>query len=224
MTKVCSNCHKSIEQNTMFCIYCGASLSGALPVKNSLHHKKEKVLGPPQSHSQRKLKVVLLAGVLILAAGWFYANIPAKTNPIIDAQPAVTDEIKYPGTGQQMFDIPMKVMEGKIRIPLDLIQQKKFVAFQYVTPANNVPLLAYISNEGKLVTAVSMCEPCNSKRFHIQGEKLVCNSCGSTWELNNLDAISGACGKYPPDAIPSVVLGNEILIDEIVVANWKRRI
>lgn len=69
-----------------------------------------------------------------------------------------------------------------------------------------------------------MCEPCNSTEFHIEGNNLICNSCGTTWNLNDLNAISGSCGRYPPDPIPSMVVGNEIQIDEYLVTNWKRRV
>lgn len=123
-----------------------------------------------------------------------------------------------------MFDVPSKVQNGKIIIPLDLLKERKFLAFNYTTERNNVPLLAYITGEGKILTAVSMCEPCNSTRFHIKGDKLVCNTCGSTWELNDLEAVSGSCGRYPPDALPNTIIGNDIQIDEQLVARWQRRI
>jgi hypothetical protein len=123
-----------------------------------------------------------------------------------------------------MFDIPSRVEEGKIIIPLDVVKERKFVAFNYTTPTNVVPLLAYVSGEGKIVTAVSMCEPCNSKRFHMKGDKLICNSCGTTWEVDNLEAVSGSCGKYPPDALPNIVVGDQIQIDAQTVATWQRRV
>ena len=224
MTNNCRNCKKSVDQDAKFCTRCGVSLSGKQPVKNNLQRKKEKVLGKQQAQQRSKIKIIMVVGAILLTAGWFYASLPKKTNPIIDAQPELLAEVKYPSSGQQMFDIPANIVNGKIIVPLELVKQRKFVSFLYNSAVNTIPLLAYISNKGKLVTAVSMCEPCSSKRFHITGEKLVCNSCGSTWELNNLEALSGACGKYPPDAIPSAVSGNEIQIDEAVVANWQPRI
>ena len=80
------------------------------------------------------------------------------------------------------------------------------------------------TEDGKVITAISICEPCDSKSFHIKGSNLICNSCGTTWDLNNLDAISGSCGKYPPDPIQSRVVGNEIQIDEYLVTGWTRRV
>ena len=118
----------------------------------------------------------------------------------------------------------MKVENGKIIIPLNDIKKEKFVSFTYNGNNGTVPLLAYISEEGKVITAISMCEPCNSTTFHIKSNELVCNSCGTTWEIDNLEAISGSCGKYPPDPIPSIVVGDEVQINEHSVTNWRRRI
>ena len=224
MTNVCWHCKRTLAGEASFCTHCGASLKGKESARETLQHKKEKVLGKQQSEQRRKLRPFLIVVVILVTGGWLVVNLPKKTNPVIVAQPVVAASMKYPDGGQQMFDIPVKIADGKIIVPLNVVMARKFISFLYSNSDNSVPLLAYISNEGRLVTAVSMCEPCNSKRFHIQGEKLVCNSCGSTWELNNLDAVSGACGKYPPDAIPSVISGNEIQIDEAVVANWQRRI
>jgi len=136
----------------------------------------------------------------------------------------VTSGIAYPESGQPMVDVQTTVANGKINVSFDAVTSKKFVAFSYFTKRRNVALLAYVSGEGKVVTAVSMCEPCNSRRFHIKGETLVCNACGSTWELDNLQSISGACGKYPPDVLPNTVVGQEVQIDESLVAGWQPRI
>jgi hypothetical protein len=69
-----------------------------------------------------------------------------------------------------------------------------------------------------------MCEPCNSESFHIVSDELVCDACGTTWQLNNLEAISGSCGKYPPDPIPSSVKEGNIIINAADVEKWQRRV
>ena len=224
MANFCSDCGRSVLQNARFCTSCGAAIEGVQPAEVNRQNKRDKVLGRQRPKRTNRLRTAIIIGIVLLFGGWLYANLPERANPKIEAQPVVASSINYSRSGQQMFDIPSKVENGKIVISLDVVKEKKFVAFNYVSPKNTVPLLAYISGEGKLVTAVSMCEPCNSKRFHIKAEELVCNACGSTWELDNLQAISGACGKYPPDAIPSVVVGNEVQIDEAIVARWQRRI
>jgi uncharacterized membrane protein len=163
---------------------------------------------------------------VILATGLFTLvnMILPQTNPIIEKQPVVSTEVSYPPSPTEMKPIKATVENGLIILPLDLVKQQKFVRFSYQSPRGEVPLLAYISTEGKIVTAVSMCEPCNSTRFHIRSDELVCNSCGTTWELDNLNGTSGACQAYPPDPLPSVVVGNEIQIDAAKVAAWVPRV
>jgi hypothetical protein len=182
------------------------------------------VLAKHQQKKRSRFRTPVIAGCIILAGVWVYVNLPKAGNKTVNTQPVVAAGTKFPATDQQMVDIPSRVESGNIILPLDLVKEKKFVAFNYQMPNNTVPLLAYVSGEGKIVTAISMCEPCNSHRFHIKGDELICNSCGSKWKVDNLEAISGSCGKYPPDAIPNVVAGNEIQINAQLVANWQRRI
>ncbi|WP_460001777.1 Fe-S-containing protein [Paradesulfitobacterium aromaticivorans] len=38
---------------------------------------------------------------------------------------------------------------------------------------------AYLTPAGRVMVASSFCEPCYSRRFHIEGDVLVCNTCGN---------------------------------------------
>jgi hypothetical protein len=224
MAHFCSHCGKPIVPNAEFCTHCGTFLTGKKPARKEWHDKREKVLRQNNPLPKRWVKPAAITALFVAAFIWVYANLPEGGNPIIKESPVVVEPARYSLVGEQMFDTPSKVENGKIIIPLSLVKEKKFIAFNYESPANVVPLLAYVTTEGKIVTAVSMCEPCNSKRFHIKGEELICNSCGSKWKVNNLEAISGSCGKYPPDAIPNTLVGSDIQIDEQIVAQWQRRI
>lgn len=224
MAKYCSQCGNPLTQGAGFCTHCGSPATDTHPTRANLQSKRDKVMGKWKSTKNKRTKTLLIIGFIAVLGGWLYTNLPESSNPTIKTQPVVMNPTAYPPTRQDMISIASKVENGKIIIPLAAVKEKKFVAFNYVAPTKTVPLLAYISGEGKLVTAVSMCEPCDSKRFHIRGEQLVCNACDSTWELNTLQAISGACGRYPPDAIPSEVVADEVQIDEAIVARWQRRI
>jgi len=162
--------------------------------------------------------------LIVLAGGWVYINMSVEKNPIIESQPVIAGATKYPETVRGMSMVLSSVADGIITVPLREIEQNKFIAFEYVDGPVPVPLLAYISGAGKLITAVRMCEPCNSEKFHIQGELIVCDACGTTWHLNDLTAVSGACGKYPPDAIPSIITDSTVQINEALVSGWRRRI
>jgi len=223
MANYCSHCGKPMVQNANFCTHCGTTIK-ATELKQQLQHKRERVVGTEGPQKRNWIRTGIILGLLSLFGVWIYANLPKRGNPIIASQPVVAVAATYSQAPQQMVDISVRTENGKIVIPLEVVQHRKFVAFSSNNPQNTVPLLAYVSGEGKIITAVSMCEPCNSQRFHIQENKLVCNACGSTWELNSLESISGSCGKFPPDAVPNTIVGNEIQIEEAVVANWQRRI
>ena len=224
MANFCSRCGKQLQEGTEFCINCGHSIRGKAPAQPDLHVKKEKVLGSGSGRKRRRKAVVIVCAAVAILAIYVYSILPVPGNKLLRAQPVVAPGARYPVTGQQMTDVPVKVAGGKISVPLDLVLARKFVAFSYEDSRTSVPLLAYVSGEGKIVTAVSMCEPCNSRRFHIQGGEIVCNSCGTKWKINTMEAISGSCGKYPPDVVPNTIAGNEIIIDEETVAQWQRRI
>lgn len=224
MKNFCSQCGKPIVPSAEFCTHCGTSLTGKKPARKEWHDKREKVLRQNTPRHKRWRIPATVATLFVAALVWVYANLPEGGNPVVKAQPVVVEPAKYSSKGQQMFDIPATVEKGNIIVPLELVKEKKFVAFKYESPASTVPMLAYVTTEGKIATAVSMCEPCNSTRFHISGEELVCNACGSTWKVKNLEALTGGCSKYPPDAVPNVIVGNQIQINEQTVARWQRRI
>jgi hypothetical protein len=71
--------------------------------------------------------------------------------------------------------------------------------------------------------AVRICEPCNGFSFHIEGNQIVCDSCGTRWDLETFKGISGGCQGYPPDVLPSTQEGGKLLVEEAKVVNWKPR-
>lgn len=220
----CPQCGEKINGKIKFCPSCGHKIAeGPTANHNGSNSKRERVLN--QENSRNK-KGIITAGVIVLfvSAIIFYINAkPSKEEAVINQQPKITGAVNYPLTRFDHFYSIAFARDGKIILPLDVVKEKKFVKFDYQGTNSSIPLLAFITEDGKVVTAISLCEPCDSKDFHIQGSNLICNSCGTTWNLNNLDAISGSCGRYPPDPVPSKVVGNEIQIDEYIVTSWTRR-
>ena len=226
----CPDCGNKINSNVKFCPNCGNSLAVNGSSQPKVNHskaqrnKREMVLNKQSNTSRRGLYVGLTI-VLFISALIFYLNAkPSKEAAIIEEQPKVSEAVSYPNTRYDHSYSIAYAKDGKIIFPLDVVKERKFVKFDYIVQNITIPLLAYLTEDGKVVTAISLCEPCDSKSFHIKGSDLICNSCGTTWNLNDLDAISGSCGKYPPDPIPSKVIGNEIQIDEYLVTGWTRRV
>lgn len=223
MAQFCVECGTRLQDGAKFCIHCGVSASDVNSSRPRWQEKKERVLGK-KGHKKNSLKnIMIILGVGVLG-GWVYLNIPESGNPVLKESPSVTAPAYYNEAGEQMTNATAQVENGFIVLPLDVVREKRFVRFMYGEQTYGLPLLAYVTNDGKIVTAVSMCEPCNSTTFHLSGKNMICNSCGTTWDLNTLEAISGSCGKYPPDVLPNTIVGNEIHIDERSAAQWRRRI
>jgi len=215
----CPKCQTKNQDSSRFCKKCGLQLSNS-----SFQDKKEKVLG------ERKGKPywvpISLATIAIALAGIGYWVIQGNTeaNPKVTSQPKVSSKVDYAGQTVRMTDIQAKVEKGQISIPLSEVMEKKMVRFEYQGKGGVVPLLAYVTQSGRVVTAVSMCEPCKSTRFHIKDKTLVCNACYTEWDLENLKGIKGGCLNYPPDVIPSTIEKGRILIEEKIVEEWKPRV
>ena len=217
--KACPKCQTKNQDSSDFCKRCGVKLSGPL-----FKDKKEKVLGDKKGKS---LWITISMAIFAIAlTGMGYWIIQGKTNadPRVSSQPKVGGSVDYTGQTVRMTDVQAKVGDGKISIPLEVVMEKKIVRFEYEGKGTSIPLLSYMTQAGKIVTAVSMCEPCKSTRFHIKEKILVCNSCYTEWNLETLKGIKGGCLNYPPDILPSTIEKNRIVIDEKAVTQWKPRV
>lgn len=121
---------------------------------------------------------------------------------------------------------------GDVVINLNEIKTKKTTTFEVPgisftlnngTAFNSLPLLAYVSPKGNVVVATSLCEPCSGITFHVEGDQLVCNSCGTRWTLDGLQGVSGGCLTYPPETVKYTVQGDNLIIKKADLQNWKPR-
>jgi uncharacterized membrane protein len=215
----CPKCQTKNQDSSIFCKKCGFQLSGS-----SFQDKKEKVLGEKKrKHLWIPISLAVVAAALVVA-GYLVIQGNTGANPKVSSQPKVIEKVDYSGQTVRMTDIQAKVEKGKISILIEVVKEKKIVYFQYEGNGVIIPLLAYVTQNGRVVTAVSMCEPCKSTRFHINDKKIVCNACATEWHLETLKGIQGGCLNYPPDVIPSTIEKDRIQIDEKIVTQWKPRV
>jgi len=250
--KLCPVCGNETRAEAKFCTSCGANIATSAqidsrpsatktadksatktadksatkaadkedPAYQAAHQKTKN----PLSRKAKRLYVTaitLLSGLFLYL---FVTHLPGGAHPVIANQPEVAMATMYMGKTITPEPIDVQVDGGKITFPLATVLQYHAVAFSITTPTGSVPLLAYVSSDGKLVTSIRMCEPCNSNKFTIEGTELACGNCETRWKLSNLEGIQGSCQKYPPDPIPSIVEGNRVIIEEATVINWKMRI
>ena len=217
--KACPKCQTKNQDSNSFCKKCGFQLSGS-----SFQDKKEKVLGERKRKPYWVPISLAVVAVVLAGVGYWLIKGDSAADPRVSSQPKVSGKVDYAGQSIRMADIQAKVENGKISIPLDVLKEKKMVRFEYENNGNKIPLLAYVTPSGRVVTAVSMCEPCRSTRFHINDKKIVCNACGTEWNLETLKGIQGGCLNYPPDVIPSMIEKDRIQIDEKNITQWKPRV
>ena len=217
--KGCPKCQTKNQDSYNFCKKCGFQLSGS-----SFQDKKEKVLGERKRKPYWVPISLAVVAVVLAGVGYWLIKGDSAADPRVSSQPKVSGKVDYAGQKIAMADIQAKVEKGKISIPLDVVKEKKMVRFEYENNGLRVPLLSYITQSGRVVTAVSMCEPCRSTRFHIEDKKIVCNACGTEWNLETLKGIQGGCLNYPPDVIPSTIEKDRIQIDEKNITQWKPRV
>ncbi len=212
---LCTVCGKQLSDGIKFCSSCGAPIE--------LRTSTKAVRKPMSSKAKVAYSVILLS-LVSLFLFFFIEHLPGKPDPVIEKQPDVAMATMYTDIILEQQYIEMRDENGKVIIPLNLLLEKKIVSFDYQDESQTIPLLAFINTDGKLVTCIRLCEPCNSKTFSIKGGVLACGNCETEWKQNNLEGIQGSCQKYPPLPIPSVLVGSEIQISKDILRAWRMRI
>jgi hypothetical protein len=210
--------------------------------------KRKPSAKPAQHRSKREqfeeagrfpVKKAVIAGVVVvvIAVGAF-VGIRAYENSVQAGGPVVSQGgADYARTSLDMSPLTSSQETGAGMVTLSVAEltSKKIGGFVYSrsTPmpkgydsiqGNGLPLLAYVAPSGRLVVATSMCEPCRSYDFHIEGNQLVCNTCLTRWDLNTLKGVSGGCLDYPPKEVTTVVQGDVIQIQQSELEAWVPRI
>ncbi|OHE16619.1 MAG: hypothetical protein A2X96_05570 [Syntrophobacterales bacterium GWC2_56_13] len=183
--------------------------------------KREKLLEEKKKFPLVKVVVILLVTAIPLAWFMFRDSPEAGSGSVPGSK--VTEKVSYRNQTIGMTPVDTAATGDYIEIPVEIVKEKKLVSFEYKKAGKQVPLMAYITPSGKLVTAVSMCEPCRSTKFHIEGEQMVCNACGTRWTLEGLRGVSGGCLEYPPDVVSHTIEGGKVRIKETIILDWKPR-
>ena len=172
-----------------------------------------------QNGSNRNTLVV--GAILVVILGYWGMNqlggsdYPSIVSGVFYEAPQVSAD-----TGKVV--VPEEVIENNKLIFVDVKLENATDEFTYLgrrillssyRNAEYLPLVIIETPKGQTISGVRVCEPCSSFSFHIlEGKYLSCDACGTRWDVETLQGISGGCLNYPPPRL-TTGLANGIIIE-----------
>lgn len=166
-----------------------------------------------QSRGPRPGTIITIGGIVLGLAFVLVMTFAGKSSPGAIAASVV----------QQIPASTASIESGKVSISAQEVTEKKLVYWDYKEGGKNVPLLAYVTPSGTIKLAARLCEPCKGYSFRVEGSTLICNTCGTKWDLESSKGISGGCLDYPPEVLPSSIADGKLVGEEAKIASWKPR-
>lgn len=194
-------------------------------MKDDRKGKNQKFTQPKKSKAGL-YSIVGVVAVLVIIGSYFLFGNSNNSNSSVKTAADIGQKVNYSSNDKlEQTVLDSKVENGKeIVTTLSTVKEKKFIRTEYKANGKTVPLTAFIQPDGKVMVAVSFCEPCKSTSFHISGNQLICNTCGTTWDLQTLKGISGGCQAYPPQALTYSLNGDNLEIPQTVLDAWSPRV
>ena len=211
---LCEKCGSPVPGDAQFCPNCGTA---------SKPHRVQGERAPSSRKSLIRFIIPIVLGtVLLFGLSNYFGEAFRTYHPVIEKQPTVSKPWALSSEKQASTKIEARSEGPFIIIPLQAVLDRKIVRFMDPDNIQKVPMLAYLTTNGKLVTAMSISENCRSTDFYLVGDNIHCASCPSYWNASSLEPYA-CCQKYYPDPIASSVLGNEVRIEKSVARNWQPR-
>ena len=117
--------------------------------------------------------------------------------------------------------VTANVAGGTVSIPVSEVEKNKIEQFRFDTGSGNIAFLAYELDK-QLYVRADICVPCRSEEFSLQGDVLICDTCGTVFSARTGEGISGACVNFPKAAVTyelknaNVVLNGDDLVQAYV--------
>lgn len=222
--RFCPQCGSEQKMHARFCTQCGKTIEGE--GGGTGPSPMQKRTAPPERDPMPKARMLILGmfGVIVLILLIiFYNYLTIEEHAVIAAQPTIGDGRFYEDRTVNMVDVPSQVRDGYLIFSLNDVLEKDLVRVEYQSPTATIPVLSYISPKGKLVTAISISEPCNATRFTIIDGAIKCDNCNAKWEVGTMKALS-CCPNNYPDPINSEVVGDEVRVAISTLEDWRRRL
>lgn len=179
---------------------------------------------------RRKIVLMSLCTLLVIGAAAIVLS-TKEAIPGFDDKYSIGKSVNYTDKIVEMTEVKAEISNGQVQLSLNDLEKNKILYAMYDANfdiGNNqkgLPVMAYLSPAGRVIVASSFCEPCYSRKFHIEGDVLVCDVCFTRWALADLTGLSGGCTKYPPQEFNYTVdkENGKIILNEDDLKNWKPR-
>ncbi|MDA0986313.1 MAG: Fe-S-containing protein [Bacteroidetes bacterium] len=173
-------------------------------------------------NSSKLFLIGIILTVLSLGIYIFYSTAFRDFHPTIDKQPSLEYPSAHPSS--KIYPKIIKALNNNstISISLEEIRQNTIVKYFYPDSIFKLPIIAYLTPRGKIVTAISISESCTSQDFYLEGNNIYCSNCPSYWNMESLEAYS-CCQRYYPDPIESKLIDGEIIISKTELRDWQKR-
>ena len=119
---------------------------------------------------------------------------------------------------------------GDMEIPIsDITEDASFYAYDELE--SKMEVIAVKASDGTIRTAFNTCQVCYSsgKGYYVQeGDQLVCQNCGNTFSMDDVEVTRGGCNPVPINDeqtktnSDTIVIPKEFLKEaEVIFKNWK---
>ncbi len=191
-----------------------------------------------ESAGQFPVKKLIVAAVLLFGLlGGGITGYGLLFGPEEVGGPQVMESVSYPPEGAEINRLSdgVEQTEAGVTFALSDLKDNLIVGLDYqrtsplpedyqlAAGGNVLPVLAYVTPKGRMVTATSFCEPCRSTDFHLDGNLLVCDVCYTRWDVSTLLGVSGGCFDYPPEEVTASISGDQVTISAPDLEAWQPR-
>ena len=212
---ICSQCGSALAEAAETCAVCGSKVQA--------RREKAAPSAAPGASAKRWIVRGLMAVVVVAGVAAFASQLLRTYHPVIDDQPVVAMATVYGDEPVASVSVVASMEGGFITIRLRDVTEHKLVRFFDPERQQEIPMIAYITPTGKLVTAMSSSEHCGSTDFFLRGNNIHCANCASYWNMSSLEAYA-CCARYYPDPVPSTVDGDKIHIEAAAIRRWEGRL
>lgn len=178
--------------------------------------------------------ILIVVGCSAPAAATVPAQKPAQTQTTAVPSPAVTptptptqgptpSPSPPPSNPKPAGSIKAKWIEPQVNgsavsIPVSQVKDNWNAVFKITRQGNTLHFMTY-TLDNELYVRASTCPPCRGITYSLNGDTLVCDTCGTTFKAKTGAGIKGPCVNYPKAAAQFKIVDDNIVMNENDLVN-----